>query len=154
MMDTVYAGDDVCNSGARRDSIVYESNEQIHYGIIQVILCRNHGRNHKSDRKAIVRRLRECSPEQGNEKVVNLYGNRRFQYDIIESSMCLDWISVEDFRRRVVLVPDPWVLSRLYGAKMRFKRIPDDGFARNNLRFFEVMGDKHTCFGEQDLSGN
>lgn len=115
---TVYAGDVVFGCENRHDAVVYTMGEESHFGIIQSIFT------HRSARRvriALVRRLEEVPAERGNGKVVEHYGNRRFAYAWDSEDVQLDLDLSSEFIRSAMIVPDPWVVCRQWGTKMRMK---------------------------------
>lgn len=66
---------------SRRDAIEYKQNEIPHFGILQAIM------HHTQFTEIIVLvgRMVQADPEPGNVKVVELFGRKRFKYDLKSS---------------------------------------------------------------------
>ena len=61
----------------------------------------------------------------------------------------LDCVSPASYVRPVMLIPDPWVVSKLHGPEKRMNDLPDTPKTRKMLRFFEVASYKYTSVAEQ-----
>ncbi|CDF37391.1 unnamed protein product [Chondrus crispus] len=143
---TIYAGYNVFGY-ARQDAIQYKKDGgQIHFGVVQAIF--SHAATAKS-RIALVRRLEATTPDNGNVKVVLEFGNERLKYVQYKGDVKLDCVLPSSLFRPAMLIPDPWVVSKLYGLQRRMNDLPDTPTTRKNMRFFEVAGFKYTSLPEQ-----
>ena len=61
----------------------------------------------------------------------------------------VDCVDSHSLMRCIVLVPDPWVVSRLYGREKCVAYVPDTVRSRKQMAFFEIAGYKYTSFDEK-----
>lgn len=143
---TVYAGEHVINSEARKDSILYRVDGEEYYGILQAIFQHNCA---TTSRYALIRRLKQVKGEPGNLKVVDEFGNKRYAYCRDGIGILIDFVPRSSFVGMAMIVPDLWTCSKVFGSKKRMKYIPDNQGTQKKRHFFEVMGFKHTSISEQ-----
>ena len=145
--DVLYATDDF-RGFKRHDFVEYNNEEETHYGRLQALLQRN---DYPTVSIALIRRLKEVKPQQGNTKVVELYGHRRFAYSHFESTpyepgdVMLDVILTEHIQRPVVMVYDPYHTTKRLGPNYRSEKIPDTLSERRQCKFFLVVDYQQSC---------
>ena len=122
------------------------ASNQIRYGQLHAIV---RGR-HKGDRKgcvALIRELRPCRPEPGNELFVEKYEMRRLEY-VLSSTLDyeLSVLPISHVIHRVIAVPDIYTMTRLYGPEFRMCSVPKSGEEKLNSKYFVPV--KVTSFVE------
>lgn len=98
-----------------------------------------------------MKRLRLVHPEEGNALVVTKFGHKRFGYLMHGGDVQVDFICESSLLRAALIIPDPWVLSKTYGASRRINNIPNTPKGRRKIRGFEVAGFKYTDMAEKSL---
>lgn len=132
----------------RYDAIEYRSQEDssVRQGILQCLFEQNI-RKPSKQRFCIVRRLVPTEGENGNRRVVEEFGHKRFSYLIRDKlDVVLDCLPLRNILRPLMLVWDPYEVCKRYGVAKRLNSLPDTPEERLVAGFFQVAGCKHTTF--------
>ncbi|CAN8063785.1 unnamed protein product [Agarophyton chilense] len=105
-------------------------------GLVEAIFHVPQKRNLKV---ALFGRMTATRPEEGNQNVVIVHGNRRYKYLIGRNEdVLVEYVPVGSITRRAYLVLDPFDLRKRHGAAVRYKDVPDTKAERRVPNFFEV----------------
>ena len=100
---------------------------------------------------AIVRKLRLCPAQKGNELVVEKYIIRRYEYELTSSlEFELDVIPLSHILHRTILVPDMLALTKAHGVDCRLSYKQKSAQDRTRARFFAIPV-KVTSFVEEPV---
>ena len=149
----ICAGGNVWNQGPRNDSVVYEAPNDtggLARGIVQTFFEITLKKFQATP--AIVLRLKQANPEEGNRRVVEEFGIPRYEWMRARNLHCskedrvIDVILSSSIHRGIVLVPDTWALKKRHPESSRpqsFQSCLKD----KDPFFFEVVNFQQTSFG-------
>lgn len=137
----VYATDRY--SGTQRyDAIEYKSQEDfsIRQGVLQCLVEPN-TRKASKQLFAIVRRLVLTETQNGNRRVVEEFGHKRFSYMIREDQLdvVLECIPSANIVRPLMLVHDHYEVGQRHGVAQILNSLPDAPEEQNVARFLMLL---------------
>lgn len=113
---TVYGGDYVYGRRNRRDGVAHQYCGRVRFGILDTVLTPTPLSLPSHLRLVLIRRLREISPDEDKQAVVQVYGNCRFAYDLSDSNFVKKvLLDSSALVHPIILVPDAYWMMKTYG---------------------------------------
>lgn len=98
---------------------------------------------------ALLRRLVDSKPAQGNKAVVTVFGNSRYKYMIgTNRQIGVDCVPLAMVSNPVMILPDPYDISRRYGADIRIREAQYKKNDHKLAQVFHIASYRYTLVGE------